>query len=78
MPCYSPPGAYGLECHDEKGDCTKRIKARLDSLTRMLCEANRIIDPIPHQKRRSRSTELARWWVEHQTFDKKRKRHDTV
>jgi hypothetical protein len=48
-----------------------------DKMTRMLCEANQLIDdrdctfgPTHTQ----RSKELVDWWKEHQEWDRKRKR----
>lgn len=77
MPCYMAPGSYGLECYDETGNCTKRIKDQLDQLTRLLCEANTLIDDrdcLGWETHTPRSKELTEWWKAHQQWDRKRKR----
>jgi hypothetical protein len=70
MPCYSPPVHKDEFGNWKDGEIPQD---QFDKLVRMLCEANRIIDEIPHEKRRSRSRELATWWVSHQEFDRARK-----
>jgi hypothetical protein len=70
MPCYSPPMHRDEHGNLKNGEIPQ---SKFDQLVRMLCEANTIIDAIPHQKRQSRSTELAKWWTKHQEWDRTRK-----
>lgn len=63
-----------MPCHDGREDADRReTQERLDRVTRLLCEANTLLD-AGHEARAGhfRSQEMLRWWREHQEKDQKR------
>lgn len=60
MPCYDPE--HNTSAYAEK----------IDKLTRMLCEAMRIVEG--HEHRLKCSTELRDWWDNHKKQDAARER----
>jgi hypothetical protein len=69
-----------MPCSDERGTNADYISSafqeKIDKLTRLLCEANRVIDHLELKHRRSpgpsRSRELREWWEDHKRMDKER------
>lgn len=70
MPCQSDYPDYACE----------KVKAELDRVSRLLCEANKVIDRINEKLKAQtpwpspdlRSAELLQWWEEHQKLDAER------
>lgn len=75
-----------MSCYDDRNEpdnvrkeAKKEFQADLDKLTRMLCEAMRIIegfcyDPPPVHLKDAVSPELFAWWQEHKKLDARRGR----
>lgn len=74
MPCKSCPDEYSNSVRTEYVDNPKLVK-RLDDVTALLCDTLneiRVRTPITYQKLLKRSSNLSKWWLDHQKEDKKR------
>lgn len=60
MPCFDP---------DADRYASEELRKRCDKLTRLLCEACKLVDL---GKLGRSSPELRAWWQQHQAWDKKR------
>jgi hypothetical protein len=66
-----------MPCYDERSSAPyihAEYQEKLDKLTRLLCEANKIIERLAGERPVQRSQELFTWWYAHKEFDKRRKR----
>ena len=68
MPCYDSRN----EREYVETEPRKESQAYIDKLTRLLCEANKLLDGMRGDSP-ERSVELDTWWREHQIVDRKRR-----